>query len=60
MGWGGPQPPEGSGVHHYEFLLYCLNVEKLDLSPDAKLAALNKAIEGKIMATARLEGTYER
>ena len=40
VGWGGPQPPKGSGVHQYEFLLYCLNVEKLNLSTDASLADL--------------------
>jgi Raf kinase inhibitor-like YbhB/YbcL family protein len=60
MGWGGPQPPKGSGVHQYEFLLYCLNVEKLDLSSDAGLAAFNKAIGGKVLASARLIGTCER
>ncbi len=60
LGWGGPQPPKGSGVHQYEFLLYCLNVEKLDLPSDAGSAAFSKAIEGKVLASARLEGMYER
>jgi phosphatidylethanolamine-binding protein (PEBP) family uncharacterized protein len=60
VGWGGPQPPKGTGVHQYEFLLYCLNIEKLNLSSDANLAAFNKAIEGKVLATARLQGTYVR
>jgi hypothetical protein len=60
MGWGGPQPPKGSGVHQYEFLLYCLNVEKLNLSYDTNFAAFNKAIAGKVLASARMEGMYER
>lgn len=60
LGWGGPQPPKRSGVHQYEFLLYCLSVEKLNLSSTASLAAFNNAIQGKVLATARLGGTYER
>ena len=60
LGWGGPQPPKGSGTHNYEFIVYALSVEKLNLPVDASLAAFNKAIEGKVMATARLVGTYER
>ena len=30
-GWGGPCPPAGSGIHHYDFCLYALKVDKLDL-----------------------------
>ena len=60
IGWGGPQPPQGTGVHKYEFLLYCLNVEKLNLSPHVDLAGFNKAIQGKVITTLRLEGTYAR
>jgi Raf kinase inhibitor-like YbhB/YbcL family protein len=60
VGWGGPQPPRGSGRHQYEFLLCALNVDKLNLSPDTTLAAFHKAIGGKVIATAKLMGTYER
>ncbi len=60
MGWGGPQPPRSSGKHPYEFLLHALNVDKLNLAPDTDLAAFHKAIEGKVIATAKLVGTYER
>jgi len=60
VGWGGPQPPRGSGRHLYEFLLYALNVDKLNLTADTTLAAFHKAIGGKVIATAKLVGTYER
>ncbi len=60
LGWGGPQPPKGSGVHQYEFVLYSLNVEKLKLSSDASLAAFDKAVEGKVLGTTKLVGTYQR
>lgn len=60
VGWGGPQPPHGSGPHSYEFLLYALSVQTLNLPVNTKLASFNKAIEGKVLATAKLVGTYER
>jgi phosphatidylethanolamine-binding protein (PEBP) family uncharacterized protein len=59
-GWGGPQPPPGSGTHPYEFLLYALTVENLNLPVNTNLASFNKAIEGRVLATAKLVGTYER
>jgi hypothetical protein len=59
-GWGGPQPPSGSGTHAYEFLLYALSVEDLNLPAKTSLAVFEKAIEGKVLATAKLVGTYER
>jgi hypothetical protein len=60
VGWGGPQPPRSSGKHQYEFLLYALNVDKLNLTPDTTLETFHKAIEGKVIATAKLVGTYAR
>lgn len=30
-GWGGPMPPEGSGVHNYEFHLFAMKEEKIPL-----------------------------
>lgn len=59
-GWGGPQPPPGSGVHLYEFLLYALSDQNLNLPADTNLASFNKAIAGKVLATAKIAGTYER
>lgn len=32
-GWGGPCPPKSHKVHRYNFTLYGLNVDKLDLKP---------------------------
>jgi Raf kinase inhibitor-like YbhB/YbcL family protein len=60
MGWGGPQPPPGSGTHLHEFLLYALSVDTLNLPVKTNLASFNKAIEGKVLATTKLVGTYER
>ncbi|HYB21005.1 MAG TPA: YbhB/YbcL family Raf kinase inhibitor-like protein [Thermodesulfobacteriota bacterium] len=60
IGYGGPQPPKGSGEHPYVVTLYALNVEKLDLGANPSLAAFKKALEGKILQTASVTGKYER
>lgn len=58
-GYGGPAPPRGHGVHHYNFTLYALS-DTLELPPGATLAELEKAMKGQILATATLTGVYER
>ena len=59
-GYGGPQPPPGTGDHPYVVTLYALNAAKLDLKPTDSWADLKKAMEGKIMATATITGYYGR
>jgi Raf kinase inhibitor-like YbhB/YbcL family protein len=59
-GYGGPQPPKGSGEHPYVVTLYALNVDKLDLQAGISLAAFQKAMEGKVIQTASMTGKYER
>ena len=60
QGYGGPQPPTGTGPHKYEFSLYALNVDTLQVSPQTSLSAFMKALEGKILGAARLTGIFER
>jgi Raf kinase inhibitor-like YbhB/YbcL family protein len=60
IGYGGPQPPKGSGDHPYVFTLYALNVERLDLGTNTSLSAFNKALEGKIVGSATITGKYGR
>ena len=60
LGYGGPGPPRGSGVHPYVATLYALNVESLDLATDTPLSKFQRAIEGKLIAEATLTGMYER
>jgi Raf kinase inhibitor-like YbhB/YbcL family protein len=59
-GYGGPQPPPGTGDHPYVVTLYALNVAKLDLKPATNLAGFQKAMEGKILGTAKITGYYGR
>jgi len=59
-GYGGPQPPRGSGKHPYVVTLYALSVEKLDLATGVSLASFKKALEGKVIQSASITGNYER
>jgi Raf kinase inhibitor-like YbhB/YbcL family protein len=59
IGYRGPAPPKGHGVHHYHFKLYALD-RALVLKPELTKEALETAIEGHILGTGELIGTYER
>jgi len=58
VGYDGPLPPPGK-PHHYIFKLYALDTE-LSLQPRASKPELLRAMEGHILAEARLTGIYQR
>jgi Raf kinase inhibitor-like YbhB/YbcL family protein len=60
IGYGGPQPPKGTGDHPYVITLYALNVEKLDLGVNTTLSGFKKAIEGKVISSSSITGKYGR
>jgi Raf kinase inhibitor-like YbhB/YbcL family protein len=59
-GYGGPQPPRGTGDHPYVITVYALSAPKLDLGKNPTLAAFQEALAGKILAQAGLTGYYGR
>ena len=59
IGYGGPAPPPGHGVHHYHFRLYALDTV-LDVSSGLTKGHLLAAMEGHTIAQGELVGTYER
>ncbi len=59
IGYRGPAPPPGHGVHHYHFRLYALRAP-LELSAGVEKDALLAAMEGKVIEEAELVGLYER
>ncbi len=59
IGYRGPCPPRGHGVHHYHFKIYALD-SKLVLKPGASKRALEKAMKGHILQQGELVGLYER
>jgi phosphatidylethanolamine-binding protein (PEBP) family uncharacterized protein len=59
-GWAGPCPPEGSGVHHYEFELIALGTPlELDTGLDAADAAAEIRDSDAILSTTLLVGTVD-
>jgi Raf kinase inhibitor-like YbhB/YbcL family protein len=59
-GWGGPCPPKGQKPHAYNFTLYALGVEKLDLPPNATASHAGFLINRAAIGKATLTGTYGR
>jgi Raf kinase inhibitor-like YbhB/YbcL family protein len=60
VGYRGPMPPPGHGIHHYHFKLYALDTT-LDVSPaDADKTALLAAMKERVLDEAEVVGTYER
>lgn len=60
VGYGGPCPPAGGGKHHYNFTLYALKVDKLDVQPNATAAVIGFMANANAIAKAKLSGIYER
>jgi Raf kinase inhibitor-like YbhB/YbcL family protein len=56
-GHGGPCPP--SGTHRYAFEVFALS-QPLGLTAGFSADELRAAMEGKVLATGRLSGTYRR
>jgi Raf kinase inhibitor-like YbhB/YbcL family protein len=59
IGYRGPAPPRGHGVHRYVFKLHALDAP-LVLAAGLDKPALLKAMAGHILAEGELIGTYQR
>jgi Raf kinase inhibitor-like YbhB/YbcL family protein len=59
IGYGGPAPPPGHGVHHYHFKLYALDTP-LSVKPGLTKAELLSAMEAHILTQGELVGLYQR
>jgi Raf kinase inhibitor-like YbhB/YbcL family protein len=59
IGYRGPAPPRGSGMHHYHFHIYALDAV-LEVEPGLDKAALLRAIAGHVLGEGKLVGTYKR
>lgn len=60
IGYGGPCPPPGHGVHHYRFRLLALSAERLELAPRPGCPAVAAAARPHVLAEAVATGTYSR
>jgi len=61
IGWGGPQPPPGTGKHEYLLMVYALNIEKVNTGTTSltEKEFLN-VIKGNILAKAEIRGYFSR
>lgn len=59
IGYGGPMPPPGHGKHRYFFTLYALS-SSIPMASGMRREAFLLAMQGHVLATATLMGTYER
>ena len=59
-GWGGPCPPVGDKPHRYNFTVYALKVEKLDLPANATASLTGFMINGNALAKAAFSGSFGR
>ena len=59
-GYGGPMPPRGSGPHEYVITLYALNVSSVSLSKKPSSSDVEKALRGKVLASAEVIGVFEQ
>lgn len=55
----GAGPPEGTGVHHYWFVVHALSVEHIDINPEATPAVLGFMMRDAVLARAILVPTGE-
>lgn len=59
-GWGGPCPPAGDKPHRYNFTVYALKVEKLDLPEGARASLAGFMVNANAIGKARLTGKFGR
>jgi Raf kinase inhibitor-like YbhB/YbcL family protein len=58
-GYGGPCPPPGA-PHHYQFTVFALKVDRIDVPNNATAAMVGFNLNANKLATARLTALYGR
>lgn len=59
IGYNGPLPPAGTGVHHYVFRLYALSRD-IALLPGAERRIFMQEVENHVLEKAELMGVFEK
>jgi Raf kinase inhibitor-like YbhB/YbcL family protein len=59
-GWGGPCPPAGDKPHHYNFTVYALKVDKLDLPANATASLTGFMVNANTLGRATFTGLFGR
>ena len=58
--WGGPCPPTGESAHRYQFTVYALKVDKLELPQNATASLAGFMINMNSLGKATFSGVYGR
>jgi Raf kinase inhibitor-like YbhB/YbcL family protein len=59
-GFGGACPPKGDKAHRYQFKVFALDVEKLDIAPESSAALVGYMLNSHKLGVAELEALYQR
>lgn len=59
-GYGGPCPPVGDRPHHYQFTVFALKVDRLDIPGNATAAYVGFNLNANKLGTARVNALYAR
>ena len=59
-GYGGAYPPIGHGIHHYNFTIYALDIEKLNVNKNDNPTEVEKLIKTHSLAQSTITGLFER
>jgi Raf kinase inhibitor-like YbhB/YbcL family protein len=60
IGYGGPQPPPGTGPHPYVITLHALDADRMEVGEDVSLEEFRRAIRPHLLAEAAITGFFER
>lgn len=60
QGYDGPMPPPGHGRHRYYFRLFATDLDQLRVGEGARRDQVERALEGHVLGTAEIMGSYER
>lgn len=60
LGYNGPCPPHGHGLHRYRFRLFALDCPKLPLGARPSCKQVEEATHRHVLSEARLMGRYGR
>jgi Raf kinase inhibitor-like YbhB/YbcL family protein len=58
LGYFGPRPPVGHGLHRYYFQVFALD-DTMDMGPETPLADLLNALKARTLASGEMVATYE-
>lgn len=59
-GFGGACPPKGDKAHRYQFKVFALDVDHLDIDPNSSAALVGFMINAHKIGVAQLEALYQR